>query len=104
MKLKEGSTLYIRIDYKIEDKQETEQDGQDCMAYLQSIAKERYLMAGLLGNMETEHIDGAMLLFEAKDLAEAQEIANNDPIIQRGFYRCEVKQLNIMLVSDSSKQ
>lgn len=104
MKLNEGSTLYVRIDYKIGDKQETEKDGQDCMEYLQNLAKERYLIAGLLGNMEMESVDGAMLLFEAKDIDEAQKIANSDPIIQRGFYRCEVHQWNVMLLSESNNK
>ena len=104
MKLKEDSILYVRIDYKIEGKQETEQDGQDCMEYLQNLATERFLIAGLLGNMEAESVDGAMMLFEAKDLEEAQEIANNDPIIQRCFYRCEVHQWNLMLLSESNNK
>lgn len=102
MKLKEGSTIYVRIDYKIGDKHETEKDAQDCMDYLQSLAKERYLIAGMLGDMERMQIDGAMLLFEAKDLEEAKEIANNDPIIERGFYRCEVYQWNVVLLSENS--
>lgn len=104
MKLKEGSILYVRIDYKIGDKDETEQDAQDCMEYLQNIAQERYLIAGLNGNMEMGIMDGAMVLFEAKDLEEAQKIAINDPIIQRGFYRCEVHQWNVMLLSESSNK
>ena len=87
MNLKEGSVLYARIDYKIGDRQETEQDAMDSMEYLQKIAAERYLAAGVFGNMELGTMDGAMVLFEAKDLAEAQKIANDDPIIQRGYYR-----------------
>ena len=99
MNLKEGSVLYARIDYKIGDRQETEQDAMDYMEYLQKIAAERYLAAGVFGNMELGTMDGAMVLFEAKDLAEAQKIANDDPIIQRGYYRCDVYQWNVMLLS-----
>lgn len=98
MNLKEGSVLYARIDYKIGDRQETEQDAMDSMEYLQKIAAERYLAAGVFGNMELGTMDGAMVLFEAKDLAEAQKIANDDPIIQRGYYRCDVYQWNVMLL------
>ena len=87
MNLKEGSVLFARIDYKIGDKQETEQDAMDSMAYLQKVAKERYLAAGVFGNMEMGTMDGAMVLFEAKDLKEAQKIANDDPIIQIGYKR-----------------
>lgn len=99
MNLKEGSVLYARIDYKIGDRQETEQDAMDSMEYLQKIAAERYLAAGVFGNMELGTMDGAMVLFEAKNLAEAQKIANDDPIIQRGYYRCDVYQWNVMLLS-----
>ena len=99
MSLKEGSVLFARIDYKIGDSQETEQDAIDSMEDLQKIARERYLAAGVFGNMELGTMDGAMVLFEAKDLEEAQKIANDDPIIQRGYYRCDVYQWNVMLLS-----
>ena len=64
MSLKEGSVLFARIDYKIGDSQETEQDAIDSMEYLQKIARERYLAAGVFGNMELGTMDGAMVLFE----------------------------------------
>ena len=102
MNLKEGSVLYARIDYKIGDRQETEQDAMDSMEYLQKIAAERYLAAGVFGNMELGTMDGAMVLFEAKNLAEAQKIANDDPIIQRGYYRCDVYQWNVMLLTKNA--
>ena len=94
--------LFARIDYKIGDKQETEQDAIDSMEYLQKIARERYLAAGVFGNMELGTMDGAMVLFEAADLQEAQKIANDDPIIQRGYYRCDVYQWNVMLLSEGA--
>ena len=102
MSLKEGSVLFARIDYKIGDSQETEQDAIDSMEYLQKIARERYLAAGVFGNMELGTMDGAMVLFEAADLQEAQKIANDDPIIQRGYYRCDVYQWNVMLLSEGA--
>ena len=102
MSLKEVSVLFARIDYKIGDKQETEQDAIDSMEYLQKIARERYLAAGVFGNMELGTMDGAMVLFEAADLQEAQKIANDDPIIQRGYYRCDVYQWNVMLLSEGA--
>ena len=104
MNLKEGSVLYARIDHKIGSKEETEQDAIDSMEYLQKIAKERYLAAGVFGNMELGTMDGAMVLFEAADLQEAQKIATDDPIIQRGYYRCEVYQWNVMLLSEGERQ
>ena len=97
MKLKEGNVLYVRTDYKIGEEQETEQDGMDSFNYLQAVAKERYLVAGVFGDMELGIIDGAMVLFEAKDLEEAKKISDEDPIISRGFYRYELRKWNIML-------
>lgn len=66
MNLKEGSVLYARIDYKIGDRQETEQDAMDSMEYLQKIAAERYLAAGVFGNMELGTMDGAMVLLRRR--------------------------------------
>ena len=61
MTLAEGSVLYVRIDSKAGTMQESEQDAMDSMAYLEKIARERYLVAGVFGDMETEAIDGAEL-------------------------------------------
>lgn len=98
MELKEGSVLYARIDYKDGNPIETEQDGMDCMEYYQNLAKDRYIMAGIFGDMELGHMDGAMILFEAKDLAEAKEITENDPIIKRGFYEYKLYKWNLMML------
>ncbi len=43
MTLAEGSVLYVRIDSKAGTMQESEQDAMDSMAYLEKIARERYL-------------------------------------------------------------
>ena len=97
MELKEGMALYVRLDFKIGEEMETEQDGMDTFNYLQSVAKERYLVAGILGDMEAGVFEGAMVLFEAKDMEEAKAIADADPIISRGFYRYELYKWNIMM-------
>ena len=54
MTLAEGNVLYVRIDSKAGTMQESEQDAMDSMAYLEKIARERYLVAGVFGDMETE--------------------------------------------------
>ena len=109
MNLKAGSALYVRIDYKVKGKTESEQDIMDSMAYLQSLTQERNFLVGIFGDMEqmqehAEHeisdTDGiAMALFEAESLEEAKEISNKDPLIERGFYRCQVQKWNIMISS-----
>ena len=56
-------------------------------------------MAGVFGDMDIGIIGGAMVLFEAKDLEEAEKIANSDLIIERGFYRYEIYKWNLMVLS-----
>ena len=104
MKMQEGNVLYVRIDYKDGCAEETEQDAVDCMEYLQRVAEERYLAAGLFGDMELGTMDGAMLIFEAGDYKEASKIAEEDPIIARGFYKYKLHKWNVMLVQDGSEQ
>lgn len=96
--MKEQSVLYVRTDYKLDERVVTEEEAMASMEYLQQLANERYLLAGVFGNMETEEIDGAMILFEANDLEEAQKISDEDPIIKGGFYRYELKCWNLMVV------
>ena len=104
MKLKEGNVLYVRIDYKDGNAEETEQDAMDCMAYLQSVAEERYLAAGIFGDMEQGIANGAMMIFEARDFEEAQKIAAQDPIIARGFYKYKLHQWHVMLAGEGEGQ
>ena len=96
MYFKKGSILYVRIDYKVEEKEMTQQDFQDHLIYVKNIAKERYLLGGGLGN-----IDGGMILFEAENLEKAQRIAHSDPIIERGIYRCDVYKWELVVLSEN---
>lgn len=95
--MKEQSVLYVRTDYKLDERVVTEEEAMASMEYLQQLANERYLLAGVFGNMETEEIDGAMILFEAADLEDAKRISDEDPIIKGGFYRYELKCWNLMV-------
>ncbi len=95
--LNEESVLYIRTDYKLDDRVVSEEAAMASMNYLQQTANERYLLAGVFGDMETEEVDGAMILFEAKDLEEAKQISDEDPIIKSGFYRYELQRWNLMV-------
>ena len=99
MNLKEGNILFVRIDYKIGEKTESEQDGIDTMEYWQRLSENHYVAAGIFGDMDMHIMNGAMVIFEAKDMAEAEEISTKDPIIERGFYRYELYKWNIMLTS-----
>ena len=99
MNLKEGSVLYVRTDCRASIEEVTEEVAMASMVYLQTLAKERFLVAGCFGNMELCDVDGAMVLFEAEDMEEAKRLSDKDPVIQGGFYRYEIQKWNIMLAT-----
>jgi uncharacterized protein YciI len=43
--------------------------------------------------------DGGMILLEAKNFEEAQKIARNDPLVQRGLYRYELFIWDLVVLS-----
>ncbi|WP_228351166.1 YciI family protein [Variimorphobacter saccharofermentans] len=93
MGMKKGNKLYVRIDYRT-DRDFTEQDFQEHLAYVESVACERYLVGGGFSNT-----DGGMLLFEAQSYEEAEQIVQNDPLIQRGIYRYELYVWDLVVLS-----
>lgn len=97
MNIKKGSTLYVRMDYKIGGKDLSNQDFQDHLSYVKSVARERYLLGGGFSNT-----DGGMIVFEAENFDEALKIATNDPIIERGIYRCEISVWELEVLSVDS--
>ena len=85
MKMQKGSRLFVRVDLRAGSDKMTQRDYDDHLAYVERVAAGRYLLGGAFTNK-----DGGMLLFEAKTLKEAQKIALDDPLIQNGFYSCQV--------------
>ena len=90
MSFKKGGKLYIRIDYEVVSLNDiSNEDAQvylhEHMDYLKKVAKERYFLAGGFTNTS-----GGMLLFEAESLEEAQKVANGDPLIKKGLFRCDI--------------
>ena len=97
--MKSGKTLFVRIDFKNSEDAVSEEIAMASAAYLKQLSEEHYLTAGVFGDMATEIIDGAMVVFEAENLAEAQAISDADPVIQSGLYRYELKQWHVMIAS-----
>ena len=96
MRFVKGEKLFIRIDRKAEETTMTDQDFQDHLAYVEKLARERYLLGGGFSNT-----DGGMLLFEAENIDEARKISNSDPIIERGFYKCEVFEWELVVLTET---
>jgi len=76
--MKKGDKLFVRTDYKVQGAKVGAGDFNDHIEYLKGIAAERYFIGGGFVNR-----DGGMIVFEAKDLAEAKEISDKDPIINK---------------------
>ena len=94
IKLRKGSKLFVRVDYKDGEKGLTHQDIQDHLTYVGNVAKERYFLGGGFANT-----DGGMCIYEATNIEEAQEVADNDPIIVSGLYRCEIFEWVLAILS-----
>ena len=90
-----GKKLYVRVDSKVKEKEYTQQDYEDFVAYTKNVAKERYFIGGPFSNGE-----GSMILFEAENFEEAQIIVQNDPFIERGFSRYELYEWTVAVLSD----
>ena len=95
MSIKKGSKLHVRVDYRTGEEKITNKDITDHLAYVENAAKERYFVGGGFSNT-----DGGMCLFEAKDSKDAQKFAENDPLVERGFYRYELFVWDIMVLSE----
>lgn len=92
--MKEKSTIYVRIDYRIEETEFCDSDFNDHIEYLRNVAAERSFAGGGFENEK-----GGMILFRANSLSEAMNIANNDPLIKRGLYSCKIYEWNPILFS-----
>ena len=95
MQMKKGDKYFVRVDEKVEDKVCRNQDLQDHMDYVTAVAKERYFIGGGFSN-----VNGGMVVFAAKNLAEAEEIAKKDPLIERGLYRYQLFAWKLLVLSE----
>ena len=96
--------LYIRIDYKIGEKNLTNEDCQEYMNYVGNIAEEQFFMGGIISNSNIVQSKAeGMCLFKAENMEEAQKISNNDPIIAKGYYRCEIFEWDVMVLPEKAK-
>ena len=97
MQIKKDSKLYVRIDYKVCEKTLSNKDFQDHLTYVQNIANERYFVGGGFTNSNEV---GGIVIFEARNLVEAKEIFRKDPIIEKGFYWCEIFEWKVAVISE----
>ncbi len=92
--MKKGDKLFIRIDYRNEDKKFEPNDFEKHIEYLEGVALERCFLGG---GFEKEK--GGMIIFKAKDIKEARKIVDNDPIIRKKLYNYKIYEWNLKIVS-----
>lgn len=97
--MRKGDKLFARIDYKVEGTKTSPDDFNDHIKYLTRVASERYFVGGGFSNTV-----GGMIIYEAKDLPEAKEVASNDPLIKRNLYRYELFEWDLVIVSNENKK
>ena len=92
--MKINNVYFVRTDYKIEGKKVTSDDFNDHIKYLKKVAEQTEFYGGGFKNSA-----GGMIIFAAKDIKEAKEIAEGDPLIKRGLYNYELVEWEIVLKS-----
>lgn len=94
--MKKGDRLFVRVDYSIEGKEFGPTDFDDHVAYLKQVAKERFFMGGgYVGAI------GGMIVFAAYDMKEAKQVADGDPLVDRGLYTYELREWELAIVSEN---
>ena len=95
--MKTGDKYFVRIDYRVNGKERTQEDLESHLEYIKKIAKGRYFIAGGFTGFT-----GGMIIFTASDFEEANSIMQKDPIIERGFYRYDLFEWNLLMVSSDN--
>ncbi|MTI69638.1 MAG: hypothetical protein FH751_05205 [Firmicutes bacterium] len=95
--MEKGDKLFVRIDKRVKGSNISSNDFKDHINYVRTIANERFFIGG---GFEKE--DGGMTLIKANGIEEAKEIAENDPLIARKLYTCEIYEWNIQVLNKES--
>lgn len=93
--MNKGESLFVRIDYRLEGNDFSSRDFNDHIEYLTEISIGRKFIGGGFANSK-----GGMIIFEAKDIDEAKEICDNDPLIIKNLYGYELRQWDLVIVSE----
>lgn len=93
-----GQILYVRTDYKIDGITSQKKDFDDHIEYLNKVSKERFFMGG--GFVSSP---GRMIIYEAANIDDAKRIASGDPLIERGLYRYEIHEWEMVILSKELK-
>jgi len=98
--MKKGNSLFLRMDYRNDEVEWNEQVFENHLDWAKRLAAERFFIGGGLENIAVK--DGPpACLFEAKDIKDAEDIINMDPLIVNGLYKYELHQWHMVIYSDN---
>ncbi|MDD2773873.1 MAG: YciI family protein [Elusimicrobiales bacterium] len=92
--MKQGDKYFVRIDRKVEDTKTDKETFDKHIEYVKKLAAQTELYAGGFAG-----VPGGMIIFAASDLASADSICKNDPVIAGGFYRYELEEWELLMTS-----
>ncbi|MFZ2957817.1 MAG: hypothetical protein WA705_13100 [Candidatus Ozemobacteraceae bacterium] len=92
--MKPGDTYFVRIDRKVGEKVVDKTTLAEHLEYIKKQASETELYGGGFTGLP-----GGMIIFKARDMADASLLCNSDPIIVGGFYACELQQWELLITS-----
>lgn len=82
--------LFVRINYKNLKKRQSKKNGNVIGANSDTYVTKFLYCAGVLNK------DGGTMIFRAKDMDEADYIANNNPFVNSDMYKYEIFQGNVI--------
>ena len=89
-----GEKYFVRIDHRIPENEFRKRDYDEHIEYLKRVSNEREFIGGGFNN-----VLGGMIIFSAKDMKEARNVADKDPIIKKKLYKYELYEWDIVLAS-----
>ena len=98
MAIQKEIKYYVRIDKKTKETEVSKDNYKEHLEYLEKIAAERIFLGGGFTNT-----NGGMMIFEAKNLEEANSIAENDPLFKSGVYNYGIFEWEIIIASDKKR-
>ncbi len=91
--MKKSGGIFVKINYKLDRNENTIAKDKRVNDIKNSIYNKYIACAGTLNK------NGGTMIFQAKDLSEAEEIINSNPFIYNKFYSYEILSKNSIALS-----
>lgn len=92
--MKKDEKYFVRVDKQVVGTKCSNEVFTEHINYLEKISQSRSFYGGGFANYP-----GGMIIFNATNLEEAKEIADNDPIISNGVYTYDIYEWDLIIAS-----